>query len=94
MDNNYSYLKTMLVFGCALASLHLAWLIIVYLGYGQKLLDFIFSIHMLNSPYQIQAFSVDKALLLLLISFIIGALYGLIYSLFRNIFRSEPSYED
>ena len=89
MNGTYQILKNGLIIGSILASIHFAWLILIYVGYGQVFLDFIFKIHMLNSPYQIQEFNYKYAVTLLLVSFFIGFFYGVLFSLFNQFFARE-----
>lgn len=67
-------------FGSVFATIHLIWLIIVYVGYGKTVLDFLFGIHMLNSPYTIQEFNYNYALTLIVVSFLFGSILGYIFS--------------
>jgi hypothetical protein len=75
-----------LIGGLCLASFHFFWVIIVYLGFAQPLLDFIFKLHMLNSPFIVQPFSLVLAVQLIIITFLIGAFYGAIFSVVRKLF--------
>lgn len=70
--------------GLSLASLHLCWVLIVASGFAQPLLDWIFKLHMLSSPFQVQPFSAGLAAMLLLITFLIGCFYGAVFELIRS----------
>ena len=48
-----SLFRTSMIGGLCLASLHFCWLILVLTGLAQPLLDLIFTLHMLNSPFQV-----------------------------------------
>lgn len=73
-----------LIGGFTLASFHACWIVIVASGYAQPILDFIFKLHMLNSPFIVQPFSVLLSAELIALTFIIGAMYGVVFSLIRK----------
>lgn len=84
MDRNNQLIQTGLISGLCLSSLHLSWVILILLDWAQPLMDFIFKLHMLNSPFQVQPFSLGLAISLVIITFVIGAFYGLIFVLIKN----------
>ena len=73
-----THLKHGLIGGLSLAFLHLCWIIVVAAGWGQVLMDFIFKIHMLNSPLQVQAFNPGYAATLLVVTFTVGFVMGVV----------------
>lgn len=83
------YLRVGLIGGLSLASLHLFWVLIVATGWAQPFLDWIFSLHMLDSPFRVQAFHLVSAATLLAITFVIGSLYGVIFELIRTVIRTS-----
>lgn len=89
MKKSNSRIYLAIIFGSILATIHLLWLIIVYLNYGKTVLDFLFGIHMLNSPYTIQEFNYNYALTLIVVSFLFGSILGYIYSCLSSIRRSR-----
>ena len=78
-------LKAALIGGFTLSALHTCWIMIVASGWAQPLLDFIFKLHMLNSPFIVQPFSVVLSLELITLTFVIGAFYGLVFSIIRKL---------
>ena len=80
--------QTTITGGLCLASLHFCWLILVACGWAQALLDFIFKLHMLNSPFQVQAFDPILGIGLLGITFVIGCFYGALFYLIKSKFSS------
>lgn len=76
--------------GLTLAAFHACWIMIVASGWAQPILDFIFKLHMLNSPFIVQPFSIMLSLELLALTFIIGAFYGVIFSLIRKSITKSP----
>lgn len=85
MSTSDSAFKTALIGGLTLSALHACWIILVALGWAQILLDFVFKLHMLNSPFIVQPFSILLSAELLLLTFSIGAVYGILFSLIRNL---------
>jgi hypothetical protein len=76
--------RTTLIGGLCLSSLHFCWAVLVALGFAQPLLDFIFKLHMLNSPFQVQPFSLALATGLIGITFLIGCFYGALFCLIKS----------
>jgi hypothetical protein len=68
-----------LVWGFFLSALHLAWVIFILLGWAQPLINFIFTIHMLNVPVTVQPFNFLYAITLVCITFVVGTFYGFIF---------------
>ena len=77
--------KSALIGGFTLSALHACWILIVASGWAQPLLDFIFKLHMLNSPFVVQPFSILLSLELIALTFVIGAFYGVVFSLIRKL---------
>ena len=76
MTNTSNMCKSTLAWGIGLSSLHFFWILLVAAGWAQSVIDFIFKIHMLSSPFQIQPFSFLFSVQLLLITFLIGMVFG------------------
>jgi hypothetical protein len=89
--NQSAALKSMVLGAALLSSLHFAWLVLVYMGIAQMVMDFIFKIHMLNSPLQVQPFEWSHAFLLIAITFSVGALYGWLYSVIQKLVNQRES---
>lgn len=86
MKPKATLIETGLIGGLCLSSLHLCWILLVFLGWAQALMDFVFKLHMLNSPFQVQPFSFSLALSLLAITFGVGFFYGLIFFFIKKLF--------
>jgi hypothetical protein len=82
-------LRTALIGGISLSSLHFFWVLLIASGFAQPLLDFVFKLHMLNSPFQVQAFNPLLALGLIGITFLFGCIYGAIFYLIKSKFVSH-----
>lgn len=74
------------VLGLFTAGLHLLWAVIVAAGWGQSLLNFVFSLHMLGNPYQVAPFDVVAAFFLVLTTFVVGYVIGWVFSNIWNKF--------
>lgn len=80
-----SPVKAALIGGFTLSALHACWILIVASGWAQPLLDFIFELHMLNSPFIVQPFSIVLSVELIVLTFVIGAFYGIVFSFIRKL---------
>ena len=76
--------KTGLTFGFLISSLHLLWSILVALGIAQALLNFILNIHMLDVTVTVMPFDLVKALVLIIVTFIVGYVFGWLMAFFWN----------
>ena len=90
MENDSQLIQNGLIGGFSLASLHLIWIVLILLGWAQPLMDFVFKLHMLNSPFQVQPFQWVFALGLLMLTFTAGVFGGLLFSYLKTIFDKKP----
>lgn len=81
--------RTSLIGGLCLASLHFCWALLVALGWAQPLMNFIFKLHMLNPPFQVQPFNLPLAFGLVSVTFFIGCFYGLIFYFIKAYFQNK-----
>lgn len=80
-------MRNMMIGGLCLSSLHILWIMLVVFGLAQPFMDFIFKLHMLNSPFQVQAFDPVLALGLVAITFSFGCFYGLVFYFIKTLIR-------
>lgn len=73
-------LRIGMAFGCFIATVHLVWAILIAIGWAQPLLDFIFWVHMLNSPFQVQPFSFGLSCLLVGVTWAVGFCAGFVFA--------------
>jgi len=73
-----------LVWGAFLSALHFIWVVFILLGWAQPLINFIFTLHMLNVPIQVQPFNFLYAVTLVCITFAVGTFYGFIFYTIRK----------
>lgn len=86
MNAKMNLLHTSIIGGICLSSLHIFWVFLLALGWAQPLMDFIFKLHMLNSPFQVQTFDPMLALGLISITFLVGGFYGALFYLVKKQF--------
>ena len=75
--------------GICLSIFHIFWLLLISFGFAQPLMDFVFKIHMLNSPFVIQPFNYLYALILVIFTFIMGGFFGLLIYFLRKSFSVD-----
>ena len=80
-----SIFKEILIGGFCLSSLHVIWVLLIAISWAQPLMDFVFKLHMLNSPFQVQAFNVTYAIGLISFTFFIGCFYVLMFYAIKRI---------
>jgi hypothetical protein len=89
MESDNKFLQSGLVWGLCLSSIHFIWLILILLEWAQPIMDFIFKLHMLNSPFQVQSFNWIFAFGLLLLTFTVGGLSGLLFSFLSSATKKK-----
>ena len=75
------------VFALFFALWHLFWATLVALGIAQPLLDFVFWMHFINPPYEVEAFDAGRAGILVGVTAAIGMAGGLVGALLWNLFH-------
>lgn len=88
MRVNKHLIQSSLVAGLCLASIHLVWATLVAVGWAQALIDFVFRLHMLSTPFQVQAFDPKLAIGLIGFTFIIGCLCGALIHIIKSKFSA------
>ena len=79
--------KIGLVVGLFFALMHAVWEVLVALGLGQSLMNFVFSMHSLNNPYKVAPFSLTTAIGLVIITYIIGYIVGNVFTVIYKKFH-------
>ncbi len=62
--------------GLLIGFCHLVWVILVAFGLAQVWMDFIFSLHFLNNPFQVGVFNMTTAVILVIMTFVVGYGFG------------------
>lgn len=78
-----------LVTGGILALAHAVWASLVWLGYAQPVLDFVFRLHMMNSPFQVQPFQLGLAIGLVAFTGCVGFTIGAAFAALLNFFAGR-----
>ena len=76
--------KVGLAFGAFLGLFHLLWAALVWLNWGQAILDFIFNLHMIHPVYAVGPFDPAMAGSLVLVTALIGYAIGFVLTLIWN----------
>ena len=81
MLNNH---KVGLALGSLLGTWHVLWSAFVSVGFAKPLMDFIYGLHFLSNPVMMQEFSIGTAVLLVLVTSLVGYAFGWMFSYFWN----------
>ena len=73
-----------LAVGGLLGLVHLVWALLVAVGLAQSLLDFIFGLHFLRNPYTVELFRFGTAILLVIVTAIVGYVFGWLFAMIWN----------
>ncbi len=74
------HIRTGVALGCFAATLHIVWSLLVLIGWAQPLVNFIFWVHMLSVPVQVQPFDLGIATLLIGVTWCAGFGFGVVLS--------------
>ena len=86
--------KTGLAVGSVFGIWHLAWVMMVGLGWAQPVMDFVLRLHFLQIDYALLPYNVTSASALVVLTFAIGATMGVIFAIVWNwlTFESAPAW--
>lgn len=79
--------KAGLALGGLLGAFHALWSVVVALGWGQWLLDIIFTLHMIHPVYVVGPFDIVMAISLVAVTAVIGYIFGYVFARFWNHFH-------
>lgn len=68
--------ETGLAVGAMMALVHAVWAVLVWLGWAQPFLDWMFTIHSLANPYFVLPFDLASSLTLVGTTFVVGYAFG------------------
>lgn len=77
-----------LALGGLVALAHLAWLVLVVLGWAKPLLDFILMLHHISFSFEMLPFAIWPALGLLVCTFVVGYVFGWVFAALWNRLRN------
>ncbi len=78
------HIRMGIALGCFVATLHVVWSLLILTGLAQPLVNFIFWVHMLNVPVQVQPFEFGIAALLVGVTWCVGFGFGFVFSVIWN----------
>ncbi len=87
--NHINEKKVALTLATLMGGLHLVWSILVALHWAQPLLNFIFKVHMIKAVFLVDDFNLGLALLLIIVTAIIGYVVGYIFATIWNKLHSK-----
>jgi len=76
-----------LALGSLLAICHAAWAGVVFFGWAQPLLDFVFRIHMMSQPFTVTGFNLGSAVTLVVFNGLTGYVAGWFIGFMMNASR-------
>ena len=68
---------------------HAFWSLMVLMGFAQPFLDFIYRLHFLNNPFVVNPFSWGTALMLIVITGVIGYAMGWVFAWVWNMLHKQ-----
>ncbi|MHB8870944.1 MAG: hypothetical protein ACYC5G_00580 [Candidatus Doudnabacteria bacterium] len=77
--------KVGLVVGGLFAILHAVWALMVLVNLAKPFMDWIFSLHFMSFQYSINQFSFGNALLLVIVTAVIGYIIGYVFGWLWNL---------
>lgn len=81
--------KLGLALGGLFGIIHLLWSIIVALDWGAPLILFVFKLHFFTTPFTTLPFNLSSALLLVIITSVVGYFVGLIFGSIWNFVQEK-----
>ncbi len=75
---------TALVLGLFFALMHAVWMLMIFLGIAKWYLNWIFGLHLLTNPYGVLPFNFGTALMLIVVTFIVGYVMGWVFAIIWN----------
>jgi len=82
--NTLNVHTTGLVVGIFLGGWHLIWSVLVLLGVGQPLIDFVLWAHMIHLPYVVGPFELGASATLVIVTFLFGCAIGYAFAWIWN----------
>jgi hypothetical protein len=79
-----SPVRTGLVLGVVFGLWHLCWSVLVAIGWAQPFIDFVFWMHFIKPVYAIQNFNEITAVILIVVTTLLGFVVGSVFALLWN----------
>lgn len=87
--NQFNKKKTALAVALFLSGWHIIWSLIVAVGLGQVIYDFVLWAHMIHLPIIIGPFNLTASLVLIIFTFVVGYIFGFIFAHLWNRLHRE-----
>lgn len=81
--------KTGLVTGSLAGLVHAVWSLMVFLGLAQGWMDWVFSLHFLENPFTVGTFNLVTALILIVVTSIVGFVAGFVFANIWNYWQKK-----
>ncbi len=81
--------QTGLALGAFFGLMHVAWALVVSLGFAQTWLDFIFGLHFLENPFVVSVFDMQKAVMLVAVTAVVGYVAGFVFAKVWNLVMTK-----
>lgn len=78
-------MRTALTLGVFISLMHIGWSVLVAAGLAQKLMDYIYMLHFLNNPFNVVSFDLTTAIILTIVTFVVGYISGFAFALIWNL---------
>lgn len=76
--------RTGLAVGVVIGLWHALWVTLVAVGWAKPVMDFILRLHFINLTYELAPFALSTGMLLVSITFLLGAVFGVVFALVWN----------
>jgi len=86
-------LKAAVTFGALLGAYHFCWSLVVFLGWAQPLIDFVFWMHFIRPAFVIQPFSLSAAAALVVSTFVGGFIIAFLFAVLWNTLHRYQGFE-
>lgn len=68
---------------------HAVWALAVYMGFAQAWVDFVLDLHFLENPFVIAAFTLQKAVILVMVTSVVGYVAGFVFAKVWNLVMTK-----
>lgn len=76
--------KAAISVGTVVGAWHLMWVTLVAIGVAKAVMDFVLKLHFIQLDYELAPFAMSTAIMLIGLTFAIGALFGFLFALVWN----------
>ena len=85
--------KAGIAVGSVIGLWHLMWVTLVAIGWAKPVMDFVLRLHFIQIQYEMAPFAAGTALLLVVLTFSVGAAFGALFALGWNWLSSAHPVE-